>query len=134
MTKTTLRCLALSGVLACALVTAAATVGCQQPGSDQTSGGRRSAGTAVTAGKTIPRDATRVAENAHGRLVHRAQRPGTVWVQDATTNMVIYSGQVRADSNIVVDPKADALTINDQQVTHAPRLDPSHRYRLYFRR
>ena len=74
-----------------------------------------------------------VKQSTHGPLIHRAQRPESVWVQDATTGKVIYSGPVRADSNVVVDPNAGAVAVNDIQVRYAGRLDPSHTYRLYFK-
>ena len=117
-------------LLACVLAASFAAAGCQK---NTVGGAGGSTGGSASATKTVPKDATRVAESATGRLIHRAQRPGTIWVKDGTSGDVIYSGQVRADSNVVVDPKADAVTVNDIQVRHAPKLDPEYRYQLYFR-
>ena len=118
---------------ACVLTATLALAGCENPGGGGV-GGRRDAG-AGSAGssKPVPKNATRIAESANSRLVHRALRSGEIWVQDATAGKVIYNGKVRADSNVVIDPKADAVTVNDIQVRHAPRLNPDHTYRLYFK-
>ena len=117
-------------LLTSAFAAALAATGCQQPSGGKTSGGGTGS---ASASKTVPKDATRVAESASGRLIHRAQRPGSIWVQDGATGDVVYTGQVRADSNVVVDTRADAVTVNDIQVRHAPKLNPDHRYKLYFR-
>lgn len=120
-------------VFAAALAASLATGGCRDSGGGG-AGSRRDSGASVAAGKSVPKGAARVKESAQGgRLFYRIQRPGTIWVQDASTREVIFTGQVRAASNIVVDSAADAVTINNQQVRHAPRLNPDHRYRLYFR-
>ena len=118
-------------VLACVLTATFIVTGCENPGGG--AAGRRESGGSAAASKPVPKDATRVAESANTRLVHRALRPGEIWVQDATDGKVIYNGKVRADSNVVIDPKADAVTVNDIQVRHAPKLDPEHKYRLYFK-
>jgi hypothetical protein len=113
-----------------------ALVGCENPGGATRGGGtaaRPDTGEPFAAGKTVPTDARQIDQTTNGRLIHRAQRAGSVWVEDVTTGKVIYSGMVRADSNVVVDAKADAVAINDQQVRHAPKLDSEHKYRLYFK-
>jgi hypothetical protein len=66
-------------------------------------------------------------------LIHRPLRPGTIYVQDVDTGKLVYSGHVRGDSNVVVDPAANAVTVNDQQVKADRKLDPHHTYRLYFK-
>ena len=118
-------------LLACALAVTLAVVGCQNPGGG--GAGKREGRGTFAAGKTVPQDASRVKQSTHGPLIHRAQRAGQIWVEDATTGKVIYSGPVRADSNVAVDPNAGAVAINDIEVRHAGRLDPSHTYRLYFK-
>ena len=125
-------------LVALAVVGPLALAGCANPGgaTGSTGGGtgaRPDTGEPFAAGKTVPTDARQIKQTTNGRLLHRAQRAGSVWVEDVTTGKVIYSGMVRADSNVVVDAKADAVAINDQQVRHAPKLDPEHRYRLYFK-
>jgi hypothetical protein len=82
--------------------------------------------------KKLPQDARRVAEATGGRLVHRPLRDGNVFVVDGETEKVIYSGPVRGGANVVVDPAANAVTVNDQQVKPSVALQPRHTYRLYF--
>ena len=107
-----------------------AATGCANSGGgaskrDDTTGGS-------TSSKKLPQDARRVAEATGGRLVHRPMREGTVYVVDGDTGKVIYTGPVRAGANVVVDPAANAVTVNDQQVKPSVRLEPRHTYRLYF--
>ena len=113
------------------LALALAATGCAKSGAggskvDDTTGG------STSAGKKVPQDAHRVAEATGGRLVHRPLREGTIWVVDGETEKVIYSGPVRAGANVVVDPAANAVTVNDQQVKPSVALQPRHTYRLYF--
>ena len=119
-------------LLAFILASTLAVAGCQNSGSGGASKRGNDRGT-FAAGKTVPQDATRVAQTTHGKLIHRALRPESVWVEDAATGKVIYSGAVRADSNVVVDPNANAVAVNDIQVRHEGRLNPDHTYRLYFK-
>jgi hypothetical protein len=107
-----------------------AAAGCDRnKQTDATDGGK----TASASGSSkIPQDARRVSEATGGRLIHRPLRDGTVYVQDGTTGKLVYSGHVRANSNVVVDAAANALTVNDQQVKSKVKLDPHHTYRLYF--
>jgi hypothetical protein len=112
------------------LALALAATGCSNGGGgaskrDDTTGGSASA-------KKVPQDARRVAEATGGRLIHRPLREGTVYVVDGTTDKVIYSGPVRAGANVVVDPAANAVTVNDQQVKPSVRLETGRTYRLYF--
>jgi hypothetical protein len=107
-----------------------AATGCSNSGGgaskrDDTTGGSASA-------KKVPQDARRVAEATGGRLIHRPLREGTIYVVDGTNEKVIYSGPVRAGANVVVDPAANAVTVNDQQVKPSVRLETGHTYRLYF--
>jgi hypothetical protein len=110
-------------VLAVCLLTA----GCQNEG-----GGGAGSGSGSGATK-VPQDARRVAEATGSRLVHRTLREGTVYVQDGETGKVLYSGPVRSHANVVVDPAASAITVNDQQVKSAGKLQPGRTYRLYFK-
>ena len=81
----------------------------------------------------VPSNARRIAEGVGAtRLIHRPLRDGTIYVQDRTDGKVVYTGPVRAGDNVVIDPRADALTVNDTQVRHDPHLNPDHGYRLYF--
>jgi hypothetical protein len=119
---------------AVAVVVAAAALsltGCRNRG--QAGGGGASASTSPGAGLKIPDNARKVAESHNGqRIIHRLLRQGTVFVQEAETGRVAYSGQVRASSNVTVDPKANAIAVNDVQVRGDPKLDVTKGYRLYF--
>ena len=100
--------------------------------------------TGSSGGSKVPGNARRVAEAGNGaRLIHRPLREGTVYVvevqrgenrsgESREKNKVVYSGPVRANANVVVDPGANAVTVNDQQVKANTKLDPRGTYRLYF--
>jgi len=90
-------------------------------------------GGSVSASDKLPSDARRVAEATGNRIIHRPLREGTVYVVDGETNKILYKGPVRASSNVVIDPAANAITVNDQQVKPSARLQPNHTYRLYFK-
>ena len=105
--------------------------GCQGNQSGGDDGTQASTGS--SGASKVPADARRVAEAGNGaRLIHRPLREGTIYVQDAKTGKVVYSGPVRASANVVVDPAASAVTVNDQQVKANTKLDPHGTYRLYF--
>ena len=113
-----------------ALVFAAA--GCTEQGS--ASGGGASSPRPPSNGPVkVPAEARRIAEGTGAtRLIHRPLRDGTIYVQDKSDGKVIYTGPVRAGDDVVIDPKADALTVNDIQVRPDPKLNSGHAYRLYF--
>ena len=90
-------------------------------------------GGSVSAANKLPSDAVRVAEATNNRIIHRLLREGTVYVVDGETNRVLYKGPNRANTNVVIDPAANAITLNDQQVKPTARLQTQHTYRLYFK-
>ena len=117
--------------------------GCQSQGATGDDGTQ--ARTGSSGGSKVPRDARQVAEAGNGsRLIHRPLREGTVYVVEVQRgeetrsgasrekNKVVYSGPVRASANVVIDPAANAVTVNDQQVKANVKLDPRGTYRLYF--
>ena len=115
-----------------ALTASLGLVGCQrnQGGANPSAGsGGRSVG---SGSKKVPDNARKIAEARNSRVVHRTLRDGTIYVVDATTNKVIFTGPVRSNDNIVVDPKADNISINDTEVSVNDKLEPSHKYALYF--
>ena len=119
-------------LIACLFALALSAAGCEHVSGG--GGTKRAGGKEVfAAGKTVPSDATVVSRTNGGKLIHRAQRPETMWVEDGTTGKVVHSGKVRADANVVVDPDADVVAVNDIAVPHAGKLDPRHSYRLYFK-
>ena len=129
------RLAAVTTILAACL----AGAGCQGGGG----GGGASTGADNAGGgsaKKVPQDARRVAEATGSRLIHRPLREGTIYVTEVLqgtgerreTVKVLHSGPVRAGANVVVDPAANAVTVNDQQVKSAPKLEQGKTYRLYF--
>ena len=110
-----------------------AAAGCANNGGGGVEGTRRDD---TQAGSTrparVPEGARRVSEATGSRLIHRPLREGTIYVVDGQTNKVIYNGPVRANANVVVDPAANAITVNDQEVKGTPRLEPNRTYRLFF--
>jgi len=118
-------------VVAVFAVSIALAGGCQ-PKKGGSSGGGTTA-TPATGSTKIPDTARRIKESPAGtRLIHHPLRDGTVYVQDVSTGKLAYTGPVTANSTIVVDPNANALTVNDQQVKKDPKLNAQHPYRLYF--
>jgi hypothetical protein len=89
-------------------------------------------GSAGSGSNKIPDNARKLAEAKGVRVIHRTLRDGTVYVYDATAKKVAFTGPVRANANIVVDPKANVVSINDTEVNVKDKLDPGHRYAIYF--
>jgi len=122
------------GLFAAVLIAAVAAglAGCTNSGSSggQTSGARPPASAGQNA--RIPDNARVIGRASGTRLVHRTMRDGTIYVQDKTSGRLVHTGPVRSNDNVVVDPKADAIAINDNQVKGDPKLDPHHTYLLYF--
>jgi hypothetical protein len=109
-----------------------AVAGCQvNTGRSPSAGSGSGSGAGSSSGK-IPDNARKIAEAKGSRVVHRTLRDGTVYVYDTTSKKVVYAGPVRANANIVIDPKADNVSVNDTEVTVNDKLDPGHRYALYF--
>ena len=81
----------------------------------------------------IPTTATRVDEGGGPRLTFTTSRDGTLYVYDADDDRVIYSGGVRADDRFAMDPADNRATVNGHTVLGA-KLNPNHRYRVYFDR
>ena len=106
--------------------------GCANEGGGVEGTSRSDVGAGSTRPARVPEDARRVSEATGSRLIHRPLREGTIYVVDGQTNKVIYSGPVRANANVVVDPAANAITVNDQEVKGTPRLEPGRTYRLFF--
>lgn len=106
---------------------------------DRSSGAMRASSSDMAAPSGVPRSA-RVMAQGRDNLMFTTPSAGTVYVYDASARRVVWSGPARAQANVVVDPAADAVTVNDQQaganVNPANQrhtdLDPSHDYQLWF--
>ena len=57
----------------------------------------------------------------------RAPHNGKMYVLDDTDNKIIWSGKVRTDDNLVVDPGANVVKLNNDTVSDA-QLNRGHRY------
>ena len=130
------RLAAVTMVLAACLVGA----GCQGAGGGGGGGSTGADNAGGGSAKKVPQDARRVAEATGSRLIHRPLREGTIYVTEVQpgtgerreTVKVLHSGPIRAGANVVIDPAANAVTVNDQQVKSAPKLEQGKTYRLYF--
>jgi streptogramin lyase len=60
-----------------------------------------------------------------------ADTDGTVWVVDAATNTVLYSGRMLRNDGLTVDPIGDHLMLNGRSV-YDRSLPPNDRYRVFF--
>jgi len=56
---------------------------------------------------------------------------GTVWVVDAVTNTVLYTGRMLRNDGLTIDPIGDHLTVNDRSV-YERSLPPNDRYRVFY--
>lgn len=100
-----------------------------QGGTGQSSASGSSA--AASSRNRVPGDA-RAVSASRSRIIHRTLRDGTIWVQDLKSGDVVHTGRAGAGDNIVVDPRANVIAVNDQQVRTDLRLNPGNTYRLYF--
>lgn len=130
--------------LALALLAPASLLGCQ----NDSGGARADAGRTQRASarvestarpSSIPAGARLMGQGSSG-LTFVTPGDGTVYLYDATDRRMVWSGPARARANIVVDPAADAVTVNDQQaganidpkLQQQTELDPSHQYQLWY--
>ena len=112
--RTPRRALTLCGVAAFAMLVLASP-GCQQTGK-----------------LAIPAGADEV-EAGRGELDYEAQRDGKVWVYDAETDKMVYTGPIRDGDRVVVDPDSNRITVGGQTVSEQPLIQ-DHKYRIYFKR
>ena len=119
-------------VAAALIMAGAVSSGCaKNGGAGNGSAGATKTGTSTDARPAVPDSARRIAEGSN-RLIHRTLRDGTIYVVDGTDNRVLYHGPVQAGANIVVDPAANAITVNDQQIKFRGKLETHRMYQLFF--
>ena len=112
------------------LVTAGLSVpGCAKDKNGTT--GRTKTSASAEGSRAVPEGARFISQSS-SRLTHRVLRDGTIYIVDGETNKVMYSGPVKSGANIVVDPAASAVTVNDQQVKVRGTVEPRHNYKLYY--
>jgi hypothetical protein len=82
---------------------------------------------------SLPQGARKVRESEAGQRVrYRADRDGRVFAIDMEADRVVYSGPVRRDDLLVLDPSDDRAELNDRPVVATARLSGTHRHALYF--
>lgn len=90
------------------------------------------AGCTATGKNAIPPGADRVA-SGEGPIDYRAQRDGDIWVYDADTHKMIYTGPVRDGDRVRVNTEANQILVGGRTVSERP-LAGNHKYEIYFRR
>ena len=81
---------------------------------------------------TIPSDADRLG-SGRGEVTATATRDGDVWILDENENRVIWSGDVRRDDRIEIDPAENRVRVGGRTVSERA-LDRDHEYIIYIRR
>lgn len=86
-------------------------------------------GCATDAFSNIPGNAT-VASSGNDHLSYTASTFGRIWVYDATNDRIDYSGPLRINQAVSVDPKSNSVTIDGRVV--ADKLTQGAQHRIYF--
>lgn len=81
-------------------------------------------------GGSVPANAMLTAEGTR-RLPYTTSAPGTLYVYDKTAGNLVYSGEVDAGRQILVDPDANRITA-DNEVLLEKKLISGHTYRVFF--
>jgi len=110
-----------------------------QTGAELIPGGDALAVPAVPAAATVSATDRPVEVSLRATLRSEAAGPsrfvtdvdGTVWVVDATTNIVVYSGRMLRGDDLSIDPVGGHLTMNSRAVNDQS-LPHSDRYRIFF--
>jgi hypothetical protein len=77
----------------------------------------------------IPSNAT-IASSGNDHLSYTAPSYGRIWVYDVTNDRIDYSGPLRANEAVAVDPNTNAVTINGRIVSDT--LAQGAKHRIYF--
>ena len=80
----------------------------------------------------IPADAALAAEG-DGKVTATAKDAGMVYVHDRNDNRLVYSGDVRANDVVTVDPDANRVMVNTR-VVQDKTLRRGHDHRILFDR
>jgi hypothetical protein len=87
------------------------------------------AGCAADPLSSIPSNAT-IASSGNDQLTYTASTYGRIWVYDVSNNRIDYSGPLRANEGVTVDPKTNTVTINGRIVSDT--LVQGAQHRVYF--
>ena len=80
----------------------------------------------------IPSDADRLG-SGRGEVTATATRDGEAWILDENENKIVWSGEVRRDDRIVIDPADNQIKVGGRTVSERA-LDRDHQYIVYIRR
>jgi len=86
-------------------------------------------GCASDAMSNIPGNAT-IASSGNDHLSYTAPSYGRIWVYDVTNDRIDYSGPLRTNEAVTVDPNTNSVTINGRIV--ADKLAQGAQHRIYF--
>jgi hypothetical protein len=86
-------------------------------------------GCATDRWSNIPANAT-VASSGNDHLSYTAPSYGRIWVYDATSDRLDYSGPVSINDTVTVDPATNVVAINSHTV--ADKLNQGDQHRIYF--
>ena len=89
-------------------------------------------GCTATGKNAIPSGADRVA-SGEGPIDYRAQRNGDIWVYDANTKKMVYTGPVSDGDRVRVNTETNQILVGGRTVSERP-LAGNHKYEIYFRR
>lgn len=78
----------------------------------------------------IPANA-QIASSGNDRLTYTAPTDGRIWVFDTANDRIDYAGPVHANQSLVVDPKANQITI-DGQVREEKTLASGAEHKIFF--
>ena len=90
------------------------------------------AGCAAKGKMAIPEGADAVKTDT-GSVSWDAKHDGEVWVYEADTDKMIYTGPVHDGDTVRVNAAGDTITIGGKTVSER-KIDDEHKYRIYFRR
>lgn len=77
----------------------------------------------------IPANAT-IASSGNDHLSYTAPSYGRLWVYDVSNDRIDYSGPIRMNEAVVVDPNSNSVTINGRIV--ADKVNQGAQHRIYF--
>jgi hypothetical protein len=78
----------------------------------------------------IPSDAQMVS-SGNSSISYTAASDGRIWVYDVAKDRIVYGGAVGMNQTVLVDPVANQITVNGQDV-HDKDLANGTQYRVFF--
>jgi hypothetical protein len=82
--------------------------------------------------RDIPSSAQLVAEDRTGKIDFVAPDDGDIYVEDNSSNKLLYSGKINRGEHVRIDPMKDKLMINDQ-VVRDQKIRDLNEVRVFFK-